>query len=231
MQASPAKEQLFTMKKIARWILLLCSTGALGQNTETDRRFAYGFSAAAEFQTLHLALLPQRPGAPYLVSDDRTGFGAGVGIWGQWPLLPALSLRPALAFSRTANTLAFQTPDGAFVRDRYVFSDVELPVHFVLTNHLQRLPLKAVILFGGRASWSFSTGNPATVHLLPERLGLDIGLGAGILWGKVVIQPEVVYSYGMTNSHDFRDTPYDWAVGRIVRDRLSLRVVVGGTGK
>ncbi|MBK9335115.1 MAG: hypothetical protein IPM98_00455 [Lewinellaceae bacterium] len=219
------------MKKIARWILLLGSAGVFGQSPGPEGHFTFGFLATAEFQTLNIATPAPRSGGPYLVAGNRTGFGAGLGIWGRWPLLPALSLRPALAFSRTGNTLAFQTPDGQLVRDRYVFSDIELPVHFLLTNHFSRLPLRAVVIFGGRLSWNVAPARSTTaINLLPERLGLDIGLGAGIPWGKVLIQPEVIYSYGMTNSHDFRDTDYDWAVGRIVRDRLSVRVVVGGIG-
>lgn len=215
------------MKKITCWILLLNSLGAFGQSTEPEARFSCGVSAGAEFQMLNMAALSPRPGGPYLVEDDRAGYGASVGLWGQWPLLPTLSLRPALVFSRITNTLAFQTPDGADVRDRYIFSDLELPVHLVLTNQLSHLPVRPLILFGGRLSWNLAPNtHKAALYILPERLSVDIGIGAGIRWGKVLLQPEVIYSYGLNNSHDFRDSPYDWAVGRIVRDRVSVRVVV-----
>lgn len=215
------------MKKIVCWILLLNCFGAFGQSAEPKAPFSYGFSAGAEFQILNMAALSPRPGGPYLAEDDRIGYGASAGLWGQWPLLPTLSLRPALVFSRTTNTLAFRTPDGADVRDRYIFSDLELPLHIVLTNQFNHLPVRAIVLLGGRLSWNLAPVAPeAALHILPERLSVDIGIGAGIRWGKVHLQPEVIYSYGLNNSHDFRDSPYDWAVGRIVRDRVSVRVVV-----
>ncbi len=232
VQASCAKERNFTfntsMKKIALWLLLLSSLGSFGQNSNVDGQFVYGFSVGAEFQTLNIGIQPQRPNAPIVLTERLTGIGAGLGLWGQWPVLPVLFVRPGVQFSQMYNTIQFEHPDGQITRDRYTFSDLELPLHFILTDYLQRLPVKALILFGGRVSWNLAAFDLAhPLKLLPERAGLDIGVGAGFSWGRWMIQPEIIYSYGLNNVHDFQNTNYDWAVGRVLRDRLSVRVVFG----
>ncbi len=234
VQASLAKETKFghstftqAMKNIALAILLLGSQLAICQREWDAKPFSFGVSVGAEFQTLNLALLPERPGAPYVHVPHPTGSGAGLGIWGQWPLLPRFYMRPACQFSYTANSLEFESADGQRSRNRFAFADLELPLHFILADQFKHLPVKGLILFGGRVSWNMAAGSTsADLRFLPERIGLDIGIGAGFEWGKWGIQPELVYSYGLNNSHDFHNSPYDWAVGRVVRDRLSLRVLL-----
>lgn len=212
------------MKKIALALLIFSAFEAFGQ-TPDAQPFIYGYSCSAELQSLNVGLLAERPSGPYITAE-RPGFGAAVGIWGQWRLVSALHLRPAFQFTYTANPVRFWANDGEVERRRYSFADLELPVHFILVSDLQRLPLKGLILFGGRFSWNFaSASQSAALRLLPERLGLDVGIGASITLGHWMIQPECMYSYGVNNAHDFTNTPYDWSVGRILRDRLSLRMV------
>lgn len=216
------------MKKLALGFLLLCSCSLSGQTTGTHQTFTYGFLGGAEFQTLNIGMQPSRPNAPVVSPEGLTSVGVALGIWGQWSILPVFHLRPALQFSQVVNTVEFEHPDGQIIRSRYAFSDVELPLHFLLSDQLQHLPVHALILFGGRLSWNFAPFSAETpLQLLPERAGLDLGIGAGFQLGKWTIQPELIYSYGLNNTHDFQNTPYDWAVGRVLRDRLSLRVVVG----
>lgn len=213
------------MKKLALAILLCAGHWLSGQQPAGRQRFSFGFSAGAEFQTLNIGVLPRRPDAPFVSTEKLTGSGAGIGVWGQWPIRPVLHIRPALQFSYVSNALRFQTSDGQTRKDRYHFADLELPLHFLLTDHFRRLPLQGVILFGGRVSWNLA-GSGAALRLLPERLGLDIGIGAGFRWGKWHVQPELIYSYGLNNLHDFRNSPYDRAVGRVLRDRISLRMLL-----
>ena len=215
------------MKNTALWLLLFGSFSLLGQNTGADRQFAYGLLAGAEFQTLNIGLQPRQPDVPLVSPQQLTGAGADFGIWGQWPISPVFKVRPALQLAHLTNTIQFEHSDGRIIRNRYRFTDIELPLHFILTDDFQRLPVKALILFGGRLSWNLAALPAETpLKLLPERAGLDLGIGAGFRWGKWTIQPELIYSYGMNNVHDFQNTSYDWAVGRVLRDRLSLRVVV-----
>ncbi|MBK6931756.1 MAG: hypothetical protein IPH12_13180 [Saprospirales bacterium] len=216
------------MKNIALVFLLYCSHWLYGQQRIGQYQFSYGISVGAEFQTLNVGALPQDLGTPFVSTQNLTGSGAGAGIWAQWPILPVLHVRPALQFSYTSNTLRFQRTDGQVRKDLFRFAEIELPLHFLLTDDFRRLPLQGVILFGGRISWNLAASGPeAALRLLPERLGLDIGIGAGFHWGKWRVEPEFVYSYGLNNVHDFQNTPYDRSVGRILRDRLSVRILIG----
>jgi len=215
------------MKKIAFAVWLFSSApGLFGQQASTSPQFSFGLTASAELQTLNIQQQPLQPGIPFVSSQHLTGAGAGFGVWGQWPIVPVLEVRQGLQFSYLSNTIRFETPDGQSRQDRYTFADLELPLHFVLSNQLQRLPVKALILFGARASWNLADAN-TPLSLLPERFAVDLGIGAGFRLGGLNIQPELIYSYGLNNLHDFQNSPYDWAVGRVLRDRLSLRVVVG----
>ena len=229
VQASMQKKQnlrRFTtgsVKIIALMLFLINGLLLLSQ----DRPFTYGFVASVDFQTLGISTQAQREDAPYLSSINRTGAGAGFGAWGRWQLMPVVSLRPGLQFSQTTNFLEFTTSDGQVLQSRYTFSDIAVPLHLLISDHFENLPLSAVILFGGHLSWNLTKTNPSNpIRFLPERFGLDIGIGAGFKIGSWTVQPEFTYSYGVNNIHDFQNTPFDWAVGRILRDRLSLRVVV-----
>ena len=62
--------------------------------------------------------------------------------------------------------------------------------------------------------------------LLRERLAVDAGMGVEIRLKKWRLQPEFVYSLGLNNLHNISNTPYDWVVGRIIRDRFTLRLLI-----
>ena len=215
------------MKKIILAVLILLRCLCMAQQP-VEQVFRFGFSSGAEFQTLNLGLLAHRPGDPVLDTRRTGGAGASIGVWGAWQVLPALSVRPAMHITHASGALRFVWEDGQESEWRYPFTEIEVPVHFVLCNRFRRLPLQALILFGGRLSWNLSAApdNPP-VYLLAQRAGFDIGVGAGFRLGKWNIQPEMVYSYGLNNSHDFQNTRYDWTVGRILRDRLSIRLLFG----
>lgn len=217
-----------SMKKIVFAVWLFGTTGLFCQQATDGRPFSFGFLAGAELQTLNIQQQPLQAGRPFIPNQNLTGAGASLGIWAQWPVFSALDVRQGLQVSFLSNSIRFETPDGQSRQDQYHFADLELPFHFILSNQLQHLPAKALILFGGRASWNLADGRSATaLNLLPERFAIDIGIGAGFDIGHWSIQPELMYSYGLNNLHDFQNSPYDWAVGRVLRDRLSLRVVVG----
>jgi hypothetical protein len=213
------------MKNILLLIGLLVGLRCLGQ-TPGQQRFSSSAWAGAVFQSLNAALLVDPQNGHYITAE-RLGPGASLGIAAQWQLLPGLQFRPALGLGYSANTIRFWSADGEEERRQYSFADILVPVHFVLSNSLQHLPVRALILFGGQASWNLvRTPATAPLHLLPERLGLDIGLGAGFVCGKWSVQPEVLYSFGVNNVHEFTNGAYDWAAGRLVRDQLCLRVLL-----
>ncbi|MCK6691323.1 MAG: outer membrane beta-barrel protein [Thermoanaerobaculia bacterium] len=211
------------MKKFLTAFLMFFALCAFGQDAERQR-FFYGYSFGAEMQSLNIGLFSERPNGPYITSD-QPGFGASAGVWGQWRLLPVLQVRPALQLHYTRNTIRFWADNGEVERRQYPFTELEIPIHFLLTSALRQMPVQGLILFGGRMSANLAAGRQnVLMKLLPERLGLDIGIGASFRQGDWTIQPELIYSYGMNNVHDFTNSPYDWTVGRIFRDRLSLRI-------
>jgi hypothetical protein len=75
-------------------------------------------------------------------------------------------------------------------------------------------------------SWNLAEQTSSNLNLLQERIALDVGLGIEIPSGRYAIQPEVLYSHGLNNIHNFSNTPYDPYVGQVVRDKLQIRVLV-----
>ncbi len=213
------------MKKITLiWTLAICQT-ALGQETRPES-FTYGFAAGAVFQSLNIGRTNGQSGGPFVLSD-RMGAGAELGLWGQWTLLPALRVRPSFQFSYVPVQVHFWSNDGKVEHRTYPFADAAVPVHLLIVNKFRRIPATGVFLLGGRLAWNLAREpNGAPLQLLPEYLGIDLGLGAGFSIRNWNIQPEFVYTYGMNNLHNFTNGPYDWSVRRIVADRLSLRVLV-----
>lgn len=211
------------MKNIVPVLFLFHALCCYGQTPE-NQRFAFGYTLGAEMQSLNVGLFSERSSGPF-ISSESPGFGAGAGVWVQWKLLPVLHFRPGLHLHYTTNTIRFWADNGEVERRQYPFAEIEIPAHFILTSAIQRLPVQGMILFGGRLSVNTAAARENTLlQLLPERLGLDVGIGAGFRWRNWAIQPELIYSYGINNVHDFTNRPYDWSVGRIFRDRLSLRV-------
>lgn len=214
------------MKKIVLASFLFVALSVHAQTVD-NQQFNFGYVVSGELQSLNFGMFSEQAAGPYITAK-HPGFGAGAGIWGRWQLLPLLHVRPAFQFWYTENTLRFWSDDGRVTDRRYPFAELEFPLHFLLSSELKRIPVKGLVLFGGRLSWNLAASpSNAELKLLPERLGIDLGIGAGFTWGDWAIQPELVYSYGMNNVHDFTNSPYDLSAGRILRDRLSLRVVFG----
>ncbi len=209
------------MKNLLPPLLFLLTLPMFGQSP--PKRFVLGGVIGFEAQLLGIQTLDGLEPEQTAVLSDRLGNGISIGGFGRWQLLPMLAIRQGLALNRVQNTVLFR-PHGTV---RYEFIDVELPLHFVVTNRTHEpFPLRASFLFGGRVSANFAS--PATHHLLllRERFAIDIGLGVEIGKNKWRFQPEFVYSHGMNNMHDFSNSDYDWLVGRVVRDRMTLRVLV-----
>ena len=207
-------------------MLLFGAVLAKGQAPDA-RHFSFGYLLGVETQMLNVGMLRGSVNGLHATAGSASVGGSG-GIWGQWQVMPVLHVRSGLNFSWSANRIRYFSDDGMQKEQRYPFFEIGAPLHFILSNPLHRLPLQGVILFGGQVSWNLAS-NPssAPVALLPERLGIDLGFGAGFKWGKWNLQPELLISFGINNIHDFTNNPYDWVVGRVNRDRLCLRVAFG----
>ncbi|MCE7922973.1 MAG: PorT family protein [Haliscomenobacteraceae bacterium CHB4] len=184
--------------------------------------FAWGFMAGFESQTLGIEPFATNDPEQMYAESRRTSHGGSVGVFGRWNIWKGLSVQPALSIASLQSEIQF-SDDG---NEKFQFTDLELPLHFVLTNPNGQFPLRGSILLGGRLGWNFAPQNSDNLQFLRERLGLDLGLGAEIRLKNWRVQPEFVYSHGINNLHDVVNAKYDWVVGRMVRDKLTFRVLV-----
>jgi hypothetical protein len=210
------------MKNIFPLLFILFSNHATAQ--EMGKNIVHwGVSMGIETQTLGIEAFNSGNPDETWVAADRNQPGISIGITAQKSIWKGLAIQSGLSLSFTQNQVGF--PDQ--ISKSYPFNDVELPVYFSVTNQKEvRLPLRAKVLFGPRFSWNFAPGHDAALHLYRERVGLDLGLGVEINLGKWQLHPEAIYSHGLNNLHDFVGTDIDFLVGRVVRDKLSFRVVL-----
>lgn len=201
---------------------LICSAGQAQAEART-----FGFFGGFQTQLLSLgATARQRPDLPR-IQFQRTGMGGTIGIYGRWPLLNGVALQPEFGFSFLRQRAQLWA-DGRIVdQPQYTFADLEIPLHIVLTNPVGRLPLRSNVLFGGQLGLNLSATSPeGSLGLARERLAIDLGLGVDFNWGNWQIQPQVLYSHGLNNIHEDTGTLYDLAIDRVLRDKISLRVLV-----
>jgi hypothetical protein len=185
--------------------------------------FVWGGVIGFESQLLNIQ--SQQTGEPdqMRVESARAASGGSLGLFGRWQIWKGLFVQPGISYSTIRARVDFQ-PGGP---EYYQFSDLEFPLHFVLTNHsVDNAPLRGSLLLGARLGWNFGPQSTDKLILLRERLAADAGLGVEIRVGKWRIQPEFVYSLGLNNQHDVTNAPFDWAVGRVLRDKLELRVLL-----
>ncbi len=215
------------MKKFSFLPFLLLTAQILAQSKENER-FALGFFVGLEAQSLGVQPLDTREPDKAAVRTGRLGMGSSLGFFGRKHLWRGLYFQPELAVSYTNNYLNFRAEGRRSVR----FLDAELPLHFVATNWKRNdFPLRGCVIFGGRMGWNFAENPSNLLKIAQERFALDLGLGADIKAGHWRLQPAFVYSHGLNNLHLTGDALYDTAVGKVVRDKLTLRVSIWRIGK
>lgn len=209
------------MKNIFLTTLVFWS-GCLLAQEDASKKFSWGIMAGFETQLFGIQPVGSNEPEQLRVLAPRAAHGGSFGFFGRWHLLPGVAVQPALSLSGVKSVLIF-SEDG---RQKYKFADIELPIHLVLTNPRGHFPLRGSFLLGGRIGWNFASQPAENIELLRERLALDAGLGLEIRLKTWRLQPEFVYSHALNNIHDVTNAKYDWVVGRMVRDRLTLRVLV-----
>lgn len=209
------------MKKILLAVFVVWAKILVAQK-EFSPSFAWGFMVGFESQTLGIQPFSANDPEPMYAESSRTAHGGSIGMFGRWRVWKGLWVQPALNVASLRTRVHF-SEDG---EENFQFTDLELPLHFVLTNPNEQFPLRGSILLGGRLGWNFAPQNSDNLNFLRERLGLDVGLGVEINLKNWRLQPEFVYSHGINNVHNVVNAKYDWVVGRMVRDKLTLRVLV-----
>jgi Outer membrane protein beta-barrel domain len=188
---------------------------------ERPRKFGFFVGWESQFwSTGH----PARRDVPYFAYQDKSLGGVNFGGFGRWDILPGFAFQAECVAAFGRISIEFIDRGRRFDRD-YRFADVEVPLHFVWTNQSKKIPLRSSFLFGARIGRDFSGTDTDLLYFLAERAGLDIGLGVEVKLKKWKIQPELLYTYGLGNLHDYRNTPYDEWIGRVEYERLGIRVL------
>ena len=215
------------MRKLSALPLLFWAFQILAQSKENER-FALGFFVGWENQALGIQSLSRHwPDEPAAWSGG-TKAGISAGVFARKPIWRWLHFQPELAFSYVENKVIFW-PKGSMI---YRFFDAELPLHFVVTDwRRSEFPLRGCVIFGGRMGWNLAQNSPQQLKFAQERFALDLGLGAEIKIKRWRLQPAFLYSHGLNDLHFLHDTTYDPVVGKMVRDKLSLRLLVWKTRK
>lgn len=205
-------------------VLFCLIAGSLQAQEQTNNGFHWGLSLGIETQSLGIEPTDRVAPEETWVGSDRNKPGATLGITAQKSIWRGLGFQSGLSLSYTSNLVNFY-PNTT---QNYHFTDLELPVYFTVTNQKPGkapAPLRAKILFGPRLGWNLAHNAGDKLQFLRERLAIDLGLGVEINLGKWNLSPEVIYSHGLNNLHDFVGADYDFEVGRAVRDKLAFRVV------
>lgn len=212
---------ILMMKNVFLVFLSLLSMLLPAQQPQSGH-FVWGAGVGFETQLTGIQPIDLAEPDQMRVESRRHAFGGSLTVFGRWQFWRGLSIQPALSLADLQSELYFNR-DGV---KKYRFTDLEIPLHLVLTNSSGHFPLRGTVLLGGRLGWNFAGQPSEYLSLLRERLALDAGLGVEIRWGPWRLQPEIVYSHGMNNMHDVTNAQYDWVVGRVVRDRLTFRMLV-----
>lgn len=212
-------------------LLILCNFLAFhdinGQHAGSlEKSVQFGGYTGLEFQNIAVSPLNQPSGNNASVEFELRTPGMSIGAWYRRKMLQGIAFQAELGFFHTRNTAILRS-DNREQRLTYTFSDIELPMHFVFSNQIGKYPMRSVLSFGGRVGVNtINHLQTQGISLYRARWALDVGLGLAFSVGNLQLQPELVYSYCMNNIHDLGAAPYDWYAGRVVRDRLGLRVLL-----
>ncbi len=215
------------MKKILLTVLI-CWAALLPAQQQATQSFVWGGIVGFESQILNIQSTNTSEPEQMRVETGGAAFGPSMGVFGRWQIGNGFFAQQALSISTSQSKVDFY-PGGT---EYYRFTDLELPLHLVLTNPAKEdSPVRGSFLLGMRVGWNFAAQNTENLYLLNERLAADAGLGVEIRLNNWRLQPEFVYSLGLNNIHDVTNAPYDWAVGRVVRDKLTFRLLIWMTEK
>ena len=210
------------------FLILCCSYGCIAAGQTAKRPFTFGMSTSFEFPLTAHDVFTQKPPLSFEpVRLDRARPGGGIGLFGRWPINASVAYQQELLLTFSSQTIIFQEKDQEAEPVDFQFNELELPVHFVFTNNRRAdTPLSGCITLGARLGWNMYRNDDKAITLLRERIALDAGLGMEIRLRSWRIQPELLYSHALNNQHDAQNGRFDPLVGRLLRDRVTLRLLV-----
>ncbi|MBL7809516.1 MAG: outer membrane beta-barrel protein [Saprospiraceae bacterium] len=214
------KNCLFILMLFMPWILV-------AQSNEKSR-WNWGFFSGIDHQTMGIETFGQPDlEEPHVWSEGpRLGLSGGVLV--KKTVLPWLEFLPGFGLSMINNFVQYR-PDGARA---YRFYDMEIPLYFQFIDARKvDAPVKGCILAGPRFSWNLADNASDFLKINRERFAADLGLGVQLRIRNWHIQPVFIYSHGFNDLHFPDQGKYDDLVGRVVRDKFSLKIQCWKIGK
>ncbi len=207
-------------------LLLFFLPNFLDAQSPATKKWQFGAFFGFENQNLDWRTPVRNPKPGSFAYNDRPKAGAAAGFLATRHFNQTLALRFSPGFSYNWNRLHFPNGEPDFFVKNYCFADLDFPVHFVVTNPPGKFPLRGSFLFGGRFSQNLFENGSGGVKIYGQRFAVDLGIGVLARLKKLNFQPEMVYSFGLNNIHDAAETPENWNIGKMVRDRLAVRILV-----
>jgi hypothetical protein len=209
------------MKNCLFVILLMASWHLAAQSKEKDR-LNWGIFSGIEHHSIGLEDLAGMDPESLRAGTEGVSTGVTGGFFLNKSIFPWLEIQPELGISAVRQNINF-IPDGP---ESFRFYDLELPIHFrVVDTRKKQAPLRACILAGPRVSWNLAGNSKEFLSINQERIAVDLGLGVEIKLNHWRIQPAFIYSHGLNDLHFPSQGKYDDMVGRIVRDKLCLKIL------
>lgn len=209
-----------TMKNCLLFVIWAMPLTLVAQNKE-KRSWSWGFFSGLDHHSLGIETIGRLDQAEPRVWSDGARAGGSAGLLLRKQVLPWLEFLPGMGLSMVNNVVQYR-PDGPRI---YRFYDFEIPLHVQFTDARKaNAPLRACILAGPRFSWNLADNPSDFLKINQERFAADLGLGVQIKLKNWSIQPVFIYSHGLNDLHFPDQGKYDDLVGRVVRDKFSLRI-------
>lgn len=215
------------MKKIKILLALLVITQfAFAQAPVSPKTFPMGIILGTDFSHLQARSGPiSNSPLEYTTLETEARLGFNLGILYRFQLNESFDIVPQAILSFQENTVDYRTQNQTIEKTTIQPLTVELPVHIVFTKD-----------FDKKISPSVSLG-ARYIHDITKREGdyqqdlkhndfaIDLGGGLEINFNKFKMKPELLYSFGTTNLRNNNNDLLDYEIGRIIRDKLSIRIV------
>jgi len=208
--------------------LLLSGVAPLAAQHEAPMTRRWGGWVALETHLLGVGAAGNQPWDQPDVWAQSPVAGWGFGVYRSFPLGRRIGLQPAVSIAANRQAVYFSAEGGATLRQSYAFADLECAAHLIWTDKAGRMPLQGYVLLGPRLGWNVARQpRDPGMGMLRERLAIDAGLGLSFpLRSRWMLEPGIVYSQGLFSVHDHVNRPYDDRVGRVLRDRISIRLAI-----
>jgi len=214
------------MKKIKILLALLVITQfAFAQAPVSPKSYSMGILLGADYGSL--IAKSRAPGSilEYTTLESEKGWGFSLGVFYRLRLNDNFAIVPQAILAFQDNKVDFRLPNQTTQKVEIQPVTIELPVHLVLTKNFGKSISPSVSL-GARYIYDISEKeSDFQQDLKRSDFAIDIGGGVEIDFKKFKMKPELLYSFGTVNLKNNNNDLLDYEIGRIIRDKLSIRMV------